>query len=196
MKLPVMTQHLFSLTRLCCNMWYLVALPVWFCALLLPYAVFRYFGWIRWDVPGLGRLMRRNDTAMILDSLALAAGQNRPLGEAFRSLAESYPKESVRQRLGLAAAALDAGGDWCQCLYNQGLIRRADLGVLQAAQRVGNLPWALREMADSNRRRFLYRAQALVQMIFPLVVIFFGLIVMFVVVAMFLPLITLIWSLA
>ena len=76
------------------------------------------------------------------------------------------------------------------------MIRRADLAVLQAAQRVGNLPWAMQEMADSARRRFIYRLQAIVQAVFPAVVICFGLMVMFIVVALFLPLVTLIQRMA
>ena len=72
----------------------------------------------------------------------------------------------------------------------------AGVGQLQAAQRVGNLPWALHEMADSGRRRFIYRVQAVVQAAFPPVVILFGLIVMFIAVAVFLPLVTLIQRLA
>ena len=57
---------------------------------------------------------------------------------------------------------------------------------------MGNLPWALHEMADSNRRRFIYRVQAVAQTAFPPVVIVFGLIVMFIVVALFEPLVVLI----
>ena len=47
-------------------------------------------------------------------------------------------------------------------------------------------------MADSNRRRLAYHSQALVQLLFPPAVLALGLIVMFVVVGMFLPLIALI----
>ena len=62
--------------------------------------------------------------------------------------------------------------------------------MLQAAQRAGNLPWAMQEMADSGRRRFLYRLQAIVQAVFPAAVICFGLMVMFIVVSLFLPLVS------
>jgi type II secretory pathway component PulF len=61
---------------------------------------------------------------------------------------------------------------------------------------VGNLSWALHEMADSTRRRLGYRVQAIAQFLFPPIVICMGLIVMFIVVALFLPLIALIQRLA
>ncbi len=192
-KFPDMTQWVFACLRECLLFWYL---PVLVLLAVLWYTVSRYFGWIQWDLPGLARLARRNDTATILDSLALAAGQNRPLLEGIRSLAESYPKPSVRRRLRQAAGEVQSGGDWCDGLLRHGLLRQADYAILQAAQRVGNLPWALREMADSNRRRLAYRAQALTQMLFPPAVLVFGCVVMFVVVGIFRLMIVLVEKLA
>ncbi len=192
-EFPRMTQWVFACLRECLMFWYL---PLLLLLAVLWYTVSRYFGWIQWDLPGLARLAHRNDTAMILDSLALAAGQNRPLLEGIRSLAESYPKPSVRRRLRQAAGEVQSGGDWCDGLLRHGLLRQADYAILQAAQRVGNLPWALREMADSNRRRLAYRVQALTQMLFPPAVLVFGGIVMFVVVGIFRLMIALVEKLA
>ncbi len=91
---------------------------------------------------------------------------------------------------------MQAGGDWCESLRRRDLIRQPELAILQAAQRVGNLPWALHEMADSVRRRLAYRVQAIAQFLFPPIVICMGMIVMFIVVALFLPLIALIQRMA
>ena len=51
-------------------------------------------------------------------------------------------------------------------------------------------------MADSNRRRFIYRVYALLQVIFPLVIVGYGLLVAAISAAMFLPLVDLIRRLA
>jgi type II secretory pathway component PulF len=191
--LPEMTQAVSAAMRWCVAWWYLPTLLV---LAVFWYAVARYLGWIYWDLPGLRRLARRHDTAVILDGLAVAAAQSRPMLEGLNSLARSYPKRAVRRRLRRAAAEVEAGDDWCQALCRQGLIGQADRAVLAAAQRVGNLAWALGEMADSNRRRLVYHAQALVQMLFPPVLLVFGLIVMFVVIGVFLPLVALIYRLS
>ena len=53
----------------------------------------------------------------------------------------------------------------------------------------------MQEMAESGRRRFAYRLQAIAQAAFPPVVILFGLMVMFIVVALFMPLVALIQKL-
>jgi type II secretory pathway component PulF len=159
------------------------------------YCLFRYIGWIHWDLPGVTRLLRRLHTAAILDALATVAQRNQSFRDAIATLARGYPKRAIRRRLRRVLADLEAGVDWCDSLARRGLIRPADRAVLQAASRAGNLPWALREMADSNRRRFAYRAHTWLQVLFTLVILMFGLIVLLFVVSYFLPLISLIRNL-
>jgi type II secretory pathway component PulF len=117
------------------------------------------------------------------------------LPEGLAALARSYPKRDMRRRLDRAASDVNSGLDWCESLRRHGLAGQPELAVLRAAQRVGNLPWALAEMADSVRRRLAYRVQAACQLLFPLIVVLMGLMVMFVVVALFMPLVALIQAL-
>ncbi len=103
---------------------------------------------------------------------------------------------AVRAKLSLVLAEVLSGVPWGESLCRRGLIRQSDFAVLQAAERTGNLPWAMREMADSNRRRLTNRLNMLVQTMFPPVVLCFGAMVLFIVVALFLPLIILIRSMS
>ena len=73
-------------------------------------------------------------------------------------------------------------------LLNAGLIQRVDLAVLQAAERVDNLAWALDEMADSLLRRFVLRWHTAIGILFPVCVLLLGLMVACVVVGTFWPL--------
>ena len=75
---------------------------------------------------------------------------------------------------------------------SSGLLRKTDLALLQSAQRNGNLAWAAGEMADSNRRRFIYHVYALLQVIFPVIIVAYGLLMVAVSAAVFIPLVDLI----
>lgn len=192
--LPKMTQMLISVSRAAFDLWYLLALFFLSFGLLSLYVLLRYIGLTNWELPGTSWVVRRLDTAAVLEALSLAAEYRRPLPEALASLARSYPKWSIRRRLRGVSRDLDGGADWCRSLLARGLLKQADLAVLQAAQRVGNLPWALREMAESNRRRLAYRMQALVQLAFPPLILALGAMVAFIVVGLFIPIVALIQS--
>ena len=156
----------------------------------------QYVAGTRWSMPLLNRLTRRLDTAVILESLALAAERNVAFSSAIETLARWYPRGTIRKRLKAVQSAVKAGTEWTQGLAEQDLIRPVEVAVFQAAGRAGNLSWALREMADSNRRRLNYRLYNVVQVLFPLAIVAIGFVVMTYVVAYFLPLASLIQNLA
>lgn len=145
-----------------------------------------------WDVPGLRRLTRRLDRAALLEALRFVADRRRPLPDALRSLAETVPSWTLRRRLGKVAGEVEAGAPLPDSLGRHGLLSEAECATLAAAARVGNLPWTLRELADSNRRWWLYRSQMLLNAFFPLVILALGSVVVFYVVGYFLPFVALI----
>ena len=196
MTLPPVTMSLMIISKYVIDGWPLFVAIGMFFGLLFFYGVLRYLGVPLVDLPGMERLLRRQHTAAILDNLALAVEHDRPLYGVIQSLCECYPKKSIRRRLENVRHDLEHGGAWCESLFRRGLMRKSDLAVLQAAERAGNLPWALREMADGNRRRLAYRLNVLVQLLFPPAVLCFGAMVLFIVVAIFLPLVNLIASLS
>jgi type II secretory pathway component PulF len=163
---------------------------------LVVYVLMRYIGWVPWEPRFMGRFTRRLDAATILDSLALAVQRDQPLLPMVTLLADRYPRASVRERLARVAGDLSVGADCWDSLHARGLIRQADRAVLQSAARAGNLPWALGEMADSSVRRFTYRAQLLLQVLFPLVILGYSAAVAVIAVGYFVPLVALVHSLA
>jgi len=67
------------------------------------------------------------------------------------------------------------------------LIGRADRALLQAAERAGNLAWALGEVAAGQRRRWMYQMQTAVNLLYPVVILLMGAFVLWVMVALFSP---------
>jgi len=149
----------------------------------------------RWPLPGEGWFFRALYSASVLDALSLAAERQHPLPETLRALAESDPRGWIRRRLKQALVDIEAGREWCESLYAQGLLRRTDVAVLRSAQRTGNLAWAIQEMADGNRRSFFRRLETCIHIGLPPIVIMIGIVVLFIVAALFLPLVVMIESL-
>ena len=67
----------------------------------------------------------------------------------------------------------------------------ATVPLLKAAERAGNLPWTLAELAENLARRTLVRARRLSLAAFPVPIIALGLVVGFILFAVFVPAITL-----
>jgi len=148
------------------------------------------------DVPLADSLFRRRHSALIMRALALTTEGGKPIEDGVKSLTRDYPSGWVKRRLSMVLADTRQGGDWVESLHHHSLIRGADASVLDSARRVGNLDWALREMAESNERRIGYRLQFWLQMLFPLLVLSLGAVVFVIVVAYFSPLVRLIEVLA
>jgi len=154
-----------------------------------------YVGLLPRDIPLLNRLGLRMDAAFVMRGLALAVRQRLPLPKMVWLLAGCYPKWSIRSRLTTATTAMNNGEHWCQALRRAGILRNYDAAVLNAAERSGNLEWALEEMADSSLRRLAYRLRLVIGIVFPLVLVAFGAVVALFVIGLFVPLVSMIQSL-
>jgi type IV pilus assembly protein PilC len=152
------------------------------------------------DVPILefvgDELFRNRRNADILRILAVAADERQPLSQVLDWLAVVYPSSVASGRLGLAAESVRAGGVWQDALARQRLIRPAEAALLKSAEQTGNLPWALRNVADRRERQSIYRMTVALQVVYPMVIILLGCVVAFFVVSLFIPTITLIQNLA
>ncbi|QDU29855.1 type IV pilin biogenesis protein [Anatilimnocola aggregata] len=153
--------------------------------------VMRFMDWLFF----LRMFFWRYDASLVLRSLSLLLQQHQPLPQALILLANVYPRPNVRRRLTRAAVEVEQGRDWKQALRKQWLVGPAELAVLAAAERAGNLPWALDEMGESLMRRLTYRMMVVYQFVYPALLLSFGLFVGYFAIAMMLPLFALIQGL-
>ena len=155
-----------------------------------------YIGALPRSLPVLDRIFRRYDGAVVLRNLAVAAERGVPLPAALELVGNVYPLRPVRRWVLAAAKRAAAGSSWCDSLRATGLISRTDAAVLRAAERSGNLAWAMREVADGLVRREVYRWQWWLNILGPLTVGALGVCVALIVIPLFLPLIALIQGLS
>lgn len=111
------------------------------------WAIQRYF----WRLPMRGALKL----------MALGVERQGPLLGVINLVADHYPGGRLRSRVRRAAVVMREGMPWQEALHQQQLVSSAQAGVLRASERVGNLPWGLRAMADSLGRTQLARFQFL-----------------------------------
>jgi protein transport protein HofC len=194
--LPAITIVCIEATHFFIVYWPILVLLVLTELAMLFLASVSVLGILPWDLPLIDRLFVRRHSALIFRCLARLVEGNKPLAQGFATLAQTYPTRWIRKRLGEVARAVDGGDDWCQALARHGLIRPADTVLLESARRVGNLPWALREAAETSERRLVYRFQFWLQWLSPLLVLVIGAVVFMVAVSYFTPLILLIQRLA
>ncbi|MGO9465362.1 MAG: type II secretion system F family protein [Isosphaeraceae bacterium] len=160
--------------------------------ILLAFLPFSFIGWGNYDVPLFDHLLGRRHTALLFRSLALVVNAGRPIDFGLALLGDYYPTRWVRRRLVAARTDVRHGADWIESLRRHHLIRPSDGEVLRSAAAVGNLGWALDELAESSERRLALKFQMLVQTLFPLVVLMLGLVVFVTVLGFFAPLVKII----
>lgn len=197
-KLPAMTMLVIHVSRWFADLgWIFVVLFVLLPAPLLALAgLMFYVGWVPRNLPLIWRLFRRYDGALMMRAMALTIRRQIPLVAAMELVAAQYPITIVGRRLHQVAAAAAGGAEWTEALRGEALIDAADAAVLKSAERVGNLDWALEEMADRALRRETYRVQVVLQVLFPLALFAVAAMVFLFVVGLFMPLVKLIDSMA
>ncbi len=149
-----------------------------------------------WDVPLIDYVFRRRHSTVVLRALGLAIAGGKPITSGIVVLSEVYPSGWVRRRLREVRSDVENGLNWVDSLRFHRLIRPAEAGVLESAARVGNLEWALNEIADSSDRRLGYRLQFWLQFLTPLVLVGLGSLVFLLCVSFFIPLVNLIGALS
>lgn len=147
-----------------------------------------YTGYSPRYLPGMSPLWGGIDRSVVMRWLAVAVRQNRPMPDMLRLLTGYLTRIRLRRRLQQAARRIDQGAEWSDCLERYGLIRRFEGAVLRAAERAGNLEWAMQEMAQGSVRRSAYRLRAVINVAFPAALLLMGGAVLMVALAVLIPL--------
>jgi general secretion pathway protein F len=155
-----------------------------------------YAGWVRTELPFFRPFTRRAHGANVLAALAAGIEQGRPLPSTLEDITSVYPQGHIRRRLVEATAEIHRGRHWCDALAVAGLVGDAESAVFKAAERGGNLAWAMREMAEGARRRLAWRLQLFAGVAFPLLLVAIALPIAAFVFSAFQPLIDVIEALA
>jgi type II secretory pathway component PulF len=136
--------------------------------------------------------LRELHAAEVLQKLAVALQAGRPIPGALSTLARYHFDPAVRHQLLFVRNEVEQGEDVWRSLGTVGLLAPADVRLLEAAERVGNRPWALAQVVGVKRRRTLRWLETISELLLPVLVLLMGAFVMFQSLTIFQPLVTLI----
>ena len=195
LELPAMTQLVMSLADVTIA-WVLLALG---CAVLLV-VLFVVGVYYLLDSPILQRFTdmfcRRVHTSSALRLLALSVEHRAELPRAVYALSVTHPARGVRRRLSDAYQDIAAGQPWAEVLMHHRLLSPQEKPLAETAEAVGNLPWALRQIAMRRESMFVAKLITWGHVAFPILVLAVGGFVGFLVISVFAPLVWLISGLA
>lgn len=145
--------------------------------------------WHAWQLrlPLVGRLVRAANTARATRTLALLAGSAVPLLDALAIAAQVVSNLPMREALKRAAIKVREGGAFSRALGESGQFPPVALRLIASGERSGQLPRMLEEAAAQQQRELDRWLTALTAVLGPAVILVVGAIVLFIVLAILLP---------
>jgi type II secretory pathway component PulF len=193
--LPEETQRAIALGNNMLGHWWIVMLAMFLLGVLLLLLLLAPE--FRWYFPVIGHFYRRYVRSQILQALSFLMQMSRPAPAALGLLAESsYLVGGARRRLRAVRRQVELGQPLADSLRAGKVLPHSMVPLLRTAEKAGNLPWALAEMADTLAQRVARQAQRLGMALAPIPLIGVGVLVGMIVVGFFVPIVAIIEGLA
>jgi len=193
--LPDLTLAVIAVSNEFVKYWYLLAPLTWLvCMVFLVYlilqtniAIFRPLGF--------RRLFRSTDAAKFLAVVAVGIRHQFAIPAILEMYRWTVPSEYLRKKGKRVQTTIERGRNWIDAVRRAGFISRAEASLLHSAERTGNTSAVLDQLSRSKERTQIREDELYSKMVFIPLMFFLGAIVGIFALAMFMPLVTLIWSL-
>ncbi|QDV21404.1 Type II secretion system protein F [Gimesia panareensis] len=191
-ELPPITRSLIDASDLVYSYFYLFfpifSLPVMILALLY---FGNYFGWYNLRIPFITGWFPRLNTPHCLRQIAQAVAVESPPLIALDSVGNYHLWTDVRQQAQSAAIRIRQGHNFWESLQEADVISSAEAGLCSTAEKLGNLPYVLRTLADTIEQRGIRRMRYFTEICKPILVCILAILVGYTVLALFMPIIQL-----
>lgn len=196
-QLPGVTMAMVRASDNYANYWYL-AIPVLFAAMVFitVLTLFPFAGGMSGLRERLTWLWPRICLPDVLRTLAVAVRAKLPMEEAFLPLVRRQLRVPLHNRLVRFQELVREGNDCWIGMADEHFLKPVEAQFLRSAQKAGNLPWALEALSTRFEQRWRFWLMFGFEFLQPVLVLTIGLIVSFIAVAYFLPLVKLINDLA
>ncbi|MEY4394871.1 MAG: Type secretion system protein, partial [Planctomycetota bacterium] len=169
-KMPVPSEWFFRFSNLLARFWFLL-IPAVLCLIgliLLPILIPR----VRWWFPLVGRIYRVHVQGNFLSMLGISmlTQEVMPWVLGFLKGSSYFPKPAMRQIDDLASR-MEKGESFSASMRESGWVPSHMVPLMESAQRVGNLPWALSEAGTQRNRLAFVSSQRLTFTLFPILLL-------------------------
>jgi general secretion pathway protein F len=145
--------------------------------------------WQRWllRMPLVGRLVRAANTALATRTLALLTASAVPLLDSLNIAAQVMPNLPMREAVRRAAVKVREGSAFSRALAESNYFAPVTLRLIASGERAGALERMLDEAANEQQRELDRWITTLTAVLGPLVILVVGAMVLFIVLAILLP---------
>lgn len=191
-SIPKITVSLIGLSDWLLSYWYLIVLPIF------TMFAFMLFNIARWQLLKLteGRIafaeyFPRFWSPLILRLMSITVASGHSLNDSLHSILRELRPGTTATKLSAVRMNINAGSDCWEALRQEGFLKSREVKFLKSATRSGHLDWGLIHLSRTLHRRRSRWTRILVSFLQPSVVLFAGLLVGYVCIALFMPLIKL-----
>lgn len=144
----------------------------------------RYGWWVPWHDP-------RRATPGLLRQTVIARDRSLPVSQLLAALPQTTTETWLRHAFGQISRQLESGTPMWDVLAAEGFLTATEAAVLRSAGDIGNERWVALGLADTIEQRIGFRKAIRLELVTPLITLVMGLIVGFIVVAYFNPVVKL-----
>jgi type IV pilus assembly protein PilC len=202
-KLPAVTETLIGLAS-----WFAHGSPPgWAVFLLTPIALYLGLKLIRQSkggryvvdmgslkIPVIGQILEKTSVARFTRTLGTLISAGVPILEAINITKETSGNEVYARALGMVHDAIREGDSFANPLRSSKVTDAIVVNMIDVGEETGDLDKMLMKVADNYDEEVDTLVSSLVSLLEPILVVFLGTIVGFIVIALFLPLVSLIDS--
>ncbi len=195
-ELPDITKLLISCSDAVVNYWYLgPAIPIGFWLMIKiikknktgEYIV----DWLSLRIPLLGNILQKSTVARIMRTLGTLIASGVPILEALTIARDTAGNAVFKRAFDNIYAAIREGESIAQPLKEARIVDDLVVNMIDVGEETGALDVMMYKIADVYDEEVNVLVDGLVKLIEPLLVVFLGLVVGFIVIALFMPLIKL-----
>jgi len=195
--LPAPTQLLISVSHAVAGYWYLLVLVpfgIWAAARFLKASTWgRYaIDWVKMKLPIIGSIVNRQAVGRFSRTLGTLIASGVPILEALNITRETVGNEVVSRALFQVHDSIREGESIAGPLRQSGVVDPIVVNMVDVGEETGELDKMLVKVADTYDEEVDHLIAGLVNAMEPVMIIFLGGTIGFIVISLFLPLVTLI----